>query len=391
MKRLFSTIIFLFAAGLLFAQQAQVNLDWAPHKNTENLALRYGTGTITPIVLDDRTVTFKIVAPKAGSVNVLGFPYSSSDPIPMAKNDDGIWEVTVGPYEPDIYLYRFEVDGMKFSDHDNSYVLFGLQPSKSVVTIHGDGPNYYDAKPVPHGTVTRHIYSSDVTNGERELFVYTPPGYDSSVSYPILILMGGSGELASGWLYDGRANFIMDNLLAEGNAKPTIIVFPNNQLLHRATPDHVKYTFNLTSKEVLQHVLPMVESNYNTIKSPRGRAIAGLSMGGRQSGQIGFRNLDTFGSFGLFSAGHVESDESFEKFLADPATNDKIDLLFTGLGALEAPERYGGRLHATLEQHNIEHEYYVGGAGHEWITWRHQLYTRFLPQLWQHLDGATKE
>jgi len=386
MKRLLVTLVLLFSVATLHAQQAQVNLDWAPHRNAENLALRYATGTITPVVHDDRTVTFKIVAPKAGSVNLLGFPYSTSDPIPMGKNDDGAWEVTVGPYEPDIYYYRLEVDGAKVVDHDNSFVLFGLQPAKSVVVVHGDGPNYYDAKDVPHGTVTRHIYTSDVTNGERELFVYTPPGYDPEVSYPMLILMGGSGELASGWFLDGKANFIMDNLLAEGKAKPTIIVSPNNQLLHRATPDHVKYTFDLTSKEIFQHILPLVESRYNTIKSPRGRALAGLSMGGRQSRHIGFRNLDTFGSFGLFSAGNVESDASFEAFLADPATNDKIDFLYTGLGPLEPPERYGGVLHDILEKHGIEHEYYIGGAGHEWMTWRHQLHVRFLPQLWQHLD-----
>jgi enterochelin esterase family protein len=114
-------------------------------------------------------------------------------------------------------------------------------------------------------------------------------------------------------------------------------------------------------------------------------------MGGRQSRQIGFRNLDTFGSFGLFSAGRVDSDASFEAFLADPETNDKIDLLFTGLGSLEVAERYGGRLHNTLVEHDIDHEYHVSAAGHEWITWRDQLHARFLPQLWRHLDETTQE
>lgn len=388
MKRLFVAVLFVFLAGPSLAQQAQVNLDWAPHRNAENLSLRYGTGTITPVVHDDRTVTFKLVAPKAASVNITGFPYSTSEPISMARNDDGVWEVTVGPYEPDIYYYRFDIDGAMAVDLDNSYILYGLQPAKSMVVVHGDGPRYYDAKAVPHGTITRHIYTSDVTNGERELFVYTPPGYDPEISYPVLILMGGSGELAEGWLNDGRANFIMDNLLAEGKARPMIIVFPNNQLLHRATPDHVRYTFDLTSKEIFQHILPLVESEYNTIRSPRGRALAGLSMGGRQSRHIGFRNLDSFGSFGLFSAGNVESDASFEAFLADPATNEKIDLLYTGLGPREPADNYGQRLHEILEQHDIEHEYYVGGAGHEWMTWRHQLHSRFLPQLWQHLDAS---
>ena len=386
MKRLLLAIAGLSMVSALHAQQAQVNLEWDPHRNAENLALRYGTGTLTPVVHDDRTVTFKIVAPKATNVKIAGFPYSTSEPIPMAKNAEGTWEVTVGPYEPDIYYYRFDVDGAMVVDHDNSYILFGLQPAKSVLVVHGDGPMYYDAKDVPHGKVTRHVYTSDVTRGERELFVYTPPGYDPAEKYPLLILMGGSGELAAGWLLDGRANFIMDNLLAENKVKPMIIAFPNNQLLHRATPDHVRYTFDLTSKEIFGHVLPLVEAEYSTIRSPRGRALAGLSMGGRQARHIGFRNLDTFGSFGLFSAGNVESDASFEAFLRDPATNDRIDLLYTGLGPLEPVDRYGGELHEALEQHGIEHEYYVGGAGHEWMTWRHQLHSRFLPQLWQHLD-----
>ena len=129
---------------------------------------------------------------------------------------------------------------------------------------------------MPHGVVTRHVYHSDVLNGEREMYVYTPPGYDRSRRYPVLYLLGGSGELASNWNIEGRAGFIDDNLIADGKAMPLIIAMPNNQVVHRSDPKHTELTFPLFDKELRQHIVPLVDKAYSTQADARGRAIAGL-------------------------------------------------------------------------------------------------------------------
>jgi len=240
---------------------------------------------------------------------------------------------------------------------------------------------------VPHGTVTRHVYHSGVTSGERELYVYTPPGYDRAKTYPVLYLVGGSGELPHNWVYDGRVSFIMDNLLAEGKVVPMVIAIPNNQVVHRNHPRHVELTFPAFEAELRKHVIPLVESLYRVRSDARGRALSGLSMGGRHTMFVGFKSLDLFASFGVLSAGDVDSEASIAAFLNDPDVNRKVDYLFVGQGTEEAKGRMGQRcvaLHEALLRHRVRHEYYVGGlAGHDWATWRHLVYSRFLPGLWR--------
>lgn len=372
-------------------QQANVNLDYNPQKNTEGL-IPFSAPLNSPEVNDDHTVTFRLKAPKAQEVKLVGVAIltalgKGNEPIPFTKGEDGIWTLTVGPLKPDIYAYYFDVDGVQITDPSNTYVACAAMPAYSELIVHGAEPAYYDAKKVPHGTVTRHIYHSEVTHGERELYVYTPPGYTPKKKYPVLYLLGGSGELPANWMYNGRVNFIMDNLLAEGKAIPMIIVIPNNQVIHRNHPRHAELTFDIFEKEIRQHVIPLVDESYSTIQSPKGRALAGLSMGGRHTMYVGFRSLDLFANFGILSAGDINAETSLAYFLNDPTVNDKIDYLFVGQGTEEANAFIGQRcvaLHNALTKHNIKHEYYVGGyGGHDWATWRHLLYYRFLPNLWQ--------
>jgi enterochelin esterase family protein len=371
----------------VLAQQAHVNLDWDPQRNTDGLK-PFGAQAISPEVHDDRTVTFRVPAPEATQVALTGYALfavlDAEDPLPMKKGEGGVWEVTVGPVPPDIYVYRVRIDGVDVADPNNTLAGSADQPPYSLLVVHGDRPAYYDAKPVPHGTVTRHVYHSQVTGGERELYVYTPPGYDLTKRYPVLYLMGGSGELASNWMIEGRANFIMDNLLAEGRAVPMLIVVPNNQLIHRSHPEHRELTFDLVEAELKQQVLPLIESAYSVRTDPGGRALAGLSMGGRHATVVGLRNLDLFGSLGILSAGVQNAETVLAGALADPKLNERIDYLLVGQGSLE--ERPGGRtevLHELLEKNGVEHEYYVGGNAHDWATWRHLLYARLLPGLWR--------
>jgi enterochelin esterase-like enzyme len=388
------TKLFILAATLLsgsaWAQQANVNLDFNPQKNTENL-VPFSAPLNSPDVHDDRTVAFRLKAPEAQRVELAGVAILTAlgqqKPLPFQKGADGVWSLTVGPLPPDMYIYHLVVDGVQMADPNNTVAGFTAMPPFSQLVVHGDAPAYYDARDVPHGAVTRHVYHSGVTTGERELYVYTPPGYDRTRTYPVLYLVGGSGDLPHNWIYEGRVNFIMDNLLAEGKALPMVIVLPNNQVVHRNHPRHVELTFAAFERELREHVIPLVEKQYSVRRDPAGRALSGLSMGGRHTMFVGFKSLDLFASFGVLSAGDVESETSLAAFLNDPDVNKKVRYLFVGQGTEEAKGRMGERcvaLHEALLKHGVRHEYYVGGhGGHDWATWRHLVHERFLPGLWR--------
>jgi enterochelin esterase-like enzyme len=380
-----------FTFNTAVAQQANVNLDWRPHFNAENLT-PFSAPLNSPDVKNDHTVTFRLKAPDAKKVNLTGGHILAAlgrgrEPLPFVKEENGIWTLTVGPLKPDMYVYQFNVDGMNITDPSNTIAAFTGMPPYSYVVVHGESPAYYDAKNVPHGTVTRHIYHSDVTNGTRDLYVYTPPGYDPKKKYPTLYLLGGSGELPSNWMYDGRANLILDNLIAEGKALPMVMVLPNNQIVHRNHPQHADLTFKLFEKELRDHIVPLVEQSYSVRKEPKYRALSGLSMGGRHTMFCGFNSLDIFGNFGVLSAGDNDSEKTLSAFLNDPKVNDKVKYLFVGQGNQEESGTFGARvagLRKALDNHKINYEYYVGGGmGHDWTTWRHLLYYRFLPNLWR--------
>jgi enterochelin esterase family protein len=385
----FCVLLMLVGSYPLEAQQAHVNLDWNPQKNTRNL-IPFGANVISPEVRDDRTVTFRVKAPQAKQVLLTGGPMllalGAKEPITFQKGDDGVWTLTVGPVKPDIYVYKFIIDGVTVADPNNTFTGFADQPGYSNLVVHGDGPAYYDARAVAHGAVTRHIYHSDVLQGEREIYVYTPPGYTPQKKYPVLYLLGGSGELASTWSLDGRANFIADNLIADGKALPMIIAMPNNQVVHRSDPQHQELTFKLFEEELRKQIVPFVDKHYNTQPDRKSRALAGLSMGGRHTQFVGLKCLDLFSSFGILSAGDIDTEKTSASFLNDPKANDKVDYLFVGQGTGEVAT-IGKRtvaLHEALVKHNIKHEYYVGGDGaHDWSTWRHLLYVRLLPNLWR--------
>jgi enterochelin esterase-like enzyme len=381
------SIAFLFLLGIigLNAQQAHVNLDWAPQRNDQGLR-PFMANTVSPEVHDDHTVTFRVLAPDVGEIFLSGSilrALKSEKPLPFTKGEDGIWSLSVGPMTPEIYYYKLIIDGVSVVDPANTLVGFADQPGFSIVVVHGDAPAWYDAKQVPHGAVTRHIYHSDVTGGEREMFVYTPPGYDVSKKYPVLYLVGGSGELASTWSLFGRVNFIEDNLIAEGKALPMIIAMPNNQVVHRMDPKHREKSFPMFNDEMIKEVIPFVEESYSVKTSKHDRAISGLSMGGRHAQIIGFNNLDVFGSIGMLSG--AESMDLNPGVFDDPNLNDKIDYLFVGAGTNETtPQSRHALFHDELVKRNIEHEYYIGSEGaHDFVTWRHLLYYKFLPRLWQ--------
>ncbi|MCQ2134322.1 MAG: hypothetical protein MJY88_05070 [Bacteroidales bacterium] len=392
MNKLLSTA----ALALLFAlpaaaQQSNINLSHNPQKDTEGL-IPFSANLNSPDVHDDHTVTFRLRAPKAESVALSGAMTTVmgvQGRIPFTKGEDGIWTLTIGPLPVDMYQYNLVVDGVSMADPNNTYASFTAMPPYSELIIHGSEPMWYDAKEgVAHGKVSREFYYSPVTKGMRDIYVYTPPQYNPKKKYPVLYLMGGSGELPNNWMYDGRVNFIMDNLIAEGKAEPMIIAIVNNQVVHRNHPQHADLTFDIMEREYREAIIPFIDSHYKTIANPHGRAISGLSMGGRHTMFVGLNSLDLFANFGVLSAGDNKPEEtSLATFLNDPKANDKVDYLFVGQGGAEEKGAFNVRVKGfrdALDKHGIEYEYYCTGiAGHDWSTWRHLLYERFLPNLWK--------
>ncbi len=366
------------------AQQDHVDIDWDPQRNRDNIT-PFSARVNSPEVHDDHTVTFRLLGPDVDRVTVSGGMFVGDEAgrrAEMTKDENGGWSVTVGPLDPNVYLYWYQVDGVQMADPNNTYTGHAAMPPFSMVWVHGDGPAFYDAKDVPHGDLTTHYYHSDVTGGERYMLVYTPPGYDPAKEYPVLYLMGGSGDLPETWTMHGHANFIMDNLLAEGKAVPMLIVIPNNQMVHRSHPRHTELSFPLIEREFLEEIIPYVESRYSVVRNRHGRAISGLSMGGRHAQYVGLRNLDLFANIGILSAA-IAVDET--PALRDPDINSQLDYFFLGAGTHEtSPTARHEVLHRQLEDLGVRHEYYVGSRGaHDLIAWRHLLYYRFLPNLWR--------
>ena len=379
----FVLALLLCYSAPLFAQQSHVNIDWDPQRNKERLN-PYGTRIISPEVHDDHTVTFRLIGPNVNSLTVSGTMFVGEEAgkrVPLVKGADGIWSVTIGPLVPDIYIYSFQMDGVSIVDPNNTITGNAAQPAMGFLWVHGNAPTFYDAKNVPHGTVTQHFYHSTVSNGERTLFVYTPPGYDTAKKYPVLYLMGGSGEDAESWIKNGQANFIMDNLLSENKAVQMLIVFPNNQIVHRSHPQHTELSFPMMEREFKEVIIPLVESRYSVIKDKHSRAISGLSMGGRHTQYVGIRNLDIFGSMGILSAALPIDDTPA---LRDPDINAKFDYLFVGAGTFETnPTARHQVLHDELVKLGVKHEYLVGSRGaHDFTTWRFLLH-HFLQNLWR--------
>ncbi len=387
MKQLISFVALALMSCTLYAQQSHVNIQYDPQRNTENIT-PFSAQVISPEVFDDHTVTFRVKAPDAHDVRLTGSMFVGQEArkqVPFTKGDDGIWTLTIGPLKPEIYLYYIIIDGVQNVDPNNTFTGHAAMPAFSMLFVHGDEPAWYDPKPdVPHGSITTHYYKSSVTGGLRDMMVYTPANYNPKKKYPVLYLMGGSGDLTETWVMHGRANWILDNIIAEGKAKEMIVCFPNDQMVTRNHPQHTELAFPLIEKELIQCIIPFVESHYSCIKDRHARALSGLSMGGRMSQYVGLRNLDVFGSVGLLSAA---IDVSETPVLQEKDVNSKIDYLFVGGGTYETGfmARHE-RLHEELDKLGVKHEFYSGGGGaHDLVTWRHLLYFKFLPHLWQNL------
>jgi enterochelin esterase family protein len=274
-------------------------------------------------------------------------------------------------------------------DPVNPMIQLGERGSSSMFTVPGDKPATYDWQNVPHGTVHENYYESKSLGAPRRVNVYTPPGYETGKStYPVLYLLHGSGDTEAGWTVIGRANLIMDNLIAAGKAKPMIVVMPYGRaradvyLSPFGTPNTEAAAFE---KDLLTDVIPYAEKAYRISGKPDERAIAGLSMGGGQALNIGLRHLDTFHSVGAFSAGirNTNFEEQYKDLLADPAAaNKKLKVFYIACGKTDSLFAASETLHTTLEKRQIKHSFTPSEEGHVWRNWRAYL-SDFVPQLFR--------
>ncbi|MDQ6666128.1 MAG: alpha/beta hydrolase-fold protein [Acidobacteriota bacterium] len=343
---------------------------------------------VSPEVMKDGKVIFRIAAPRASNVTFYGdwMPVGTEEK--MAKDSSGVWSVTTGPLTPSIYLYSFTVDGVTMADPINPRIKLRSRTSASMVEVPANPPALWEARDVPHGNVEINWERATALGGEtRSMWIYTPPGYERELTrrYPVLYLFHGSNDTAAGWTMAGGANFILDNLIAEKKAVPMIVAMPYGHAVPFDAPrsEQAKNT-SLFEDYLLRDAMPLVESKYRVVKNRDSRAIAGLSMGGGQSLAIGFRHLDLFSGIGAFSAAVPGDFETrFSEALKHPAaTNEKIKTLWIGCGRQDSLFERSRKLSDLLDANKIRHTFRASEGAHTYTVWR-EYFAELVPLLFQ--------
>jgi enterochelin esterase-like enzyme len=346
----------------------------------------------SPEISPDRHVTFRLRAPEVASAVLSGEFMKGTQS--FVKDADGLWSVTIGPLAPEIYAYNFTIDGIKTIDPGNFDVKTGSTAStiESILKVPGDQPAFYDAQPVPHGEIRTDWYGSKSLNSIRRMTIYTPPGYDSSgkTRYPVLYLFHGANADETAWTRLGHVNLILDNLLASGKMKPFIAVMPFGYPSPPSEPatGQSRGFSSVTdgfSKDLLGEVIPYVQAHYRVYTDRDHRAIAGLSMGGIESLQIGLNHLDQFSYVGGFSAAISPAtfSKDFAPLAADPnAANRELHLLWIGCGTDDGLFGASNSFSRFLDDSQVKHTFYKIPGAHTWIVWR-QFLEEFAPQLFR--------
>lgn len=335
----------------------------------------------SPKILDDNRVAFHVFAPEATKVQIeFGKPEGperGEKVYDLERNEKGDWTVTTDPALPGFHYYNVLVDGFKAAD-PAAACYFGWGFWCSGVEIPEPEFSAHLPNSVPHGEVRLHWYDSPLTNTTRRCLVYTPPGYeeDPTKRYPVLHLQHGSGEAEWSWTGQGKANFILDNLIAEGKARPMLVVMDSGYAQQPGTNADQRDK-NLFGDVVIKELVPEIDRCFRTEGSRGGRALAGLSMGAGQALRIGLANLDVFGSVAALSGGgrNFDPKTSYDGIFANPsAANDKLDLLWMGCGRQDGGFAGARGMHEALEKAGVTHEWYELEGSHDWGVWRRHLY-----------------
>lgn len=397
MKRFLFLSAMLLVCAMTFAQQAL----WG------------GAPVVSPEVHDNNTVTFRLKAPKAVKVQVTGdflptqkikTPFGEFDGPGVAdltENKDGVWEFTTPePLKPELYSYTFLVDGLKITDPSNVYQIRDVASVTNVFIIGGDRADLYKVNKVPHGTVSKVWYHSDALDLDRRLTVYTPAGYETSGKrYPVFYLLHGMGGDENAWSELGRTAQIMDNLIAQGKAKPMIVVMTNGNAALEAAPGESSLGFTVPSMNLpktmegsfeaaFPEVVKFIDKTYRTQANKKGRAIAGLSMGGFHSMHISKQYPDMFNYVGLFSAAIMPGKDVKSPIYDDLEGKLKTQfakkpaLYWIGIGTTDFLYKANEDYRKMLDEKGYKYTYYETGEGHIWKNWRIYL-TEFAPLLFK--------
>jgi len=350
---------------------------------------------VSPELAEDGRVTFRLRAPNAEKVTLR---LETAGGLPMRKDDRGVWSVISKVLKPDVYVYSFIVDGLRMPDPGNPMLKVNLFNTASQVHVPGPASLPWENNDVPHGVIHRHVYKSSIVGLERPFLVYTPPAYDPKAkqAYPVLYLLHGYSDIEDSWVTVGRANLILDNLIAQGKAKPMVVVMPlgygNTAVISRGwqgLADRNAWTDSISKfkEAVLTELIPLVESAYHVSKNRQDRAITGLSMGGTQSLFIGLNALDRFAWIGAFSSGGLDQD--FDRAYAQVGkdVNAQLRLLWIGCGQEDRLIDVNRRLVDWLRSKEVRHTWVETPGSHSFMLWRRYL-AEFLPLLFQ---GATQD
>ena len=345
----------------------------------------------SPVIEPDNKVTFKVHSANAQSVTLNGSWMAWGQTVPLTKGTEDVWSVTVGPLDPTMYHYNFFIDGVSAIDPKNAHALRDGVRYASLLMVPGEGSKLFEVADVPHGTISQVWYNSPALKLNRRMYVYTPPGYDASKDkYPVLYLLHGGGGDEDAWTALGRANYILDNLIAQGKAKPMIIVMTNGNAFQTSslrtapnTPEITRETFmkyaGLFETSLVRDVIPYIEKNYRVKATKDSRAIAGLSMGGMQTITASIEYPDVFGYIGVFSSGIFQPGPGQEeKFVALKKAGFKK--YWVACGKDDFVMESNKRLLDMLKKTDIKHEYFENEGGHTWANWRTYL-SMFAPML----------
>ncbi|MBN1974294.1 MAG: hypothetical protein JW787_11685 [Sedimentisphaerales bacterium] len=377
-----------------------------------------GRGSVSsPVIASDNKVTFRISAPKATSVTVRG---DFGDAAQMTKDEQGVWSVTVGPLQPEVYSYTFDIDGVTVLDPSNFQLSRDTTRNQNLLIVPGEGSDLYIVKDVPHGTVSDVWYDSPGLNMRRRMVIYTPPGYETgSEKYPVLYVLHGGGGDEEQWLRMARVPQIFDNLIAEGKAKPMIVIMPNGNANQAAATEaapasiglrrggagpltrgnapaagvrgagagggaaggYSEASLSVIAEEYVKSVGAFIDKNYRVLPGSENRAITGLSMGGGHAFYTGMKNMDYYGWVGEFSTsmfGGLQStgitydlDTAIGGVLKDADNiNKKLNLLYISCGREDPRLAATKEMTEALRKRGIEVVYTDWPGAHEWKVWR---------------------
>jgi len=359
---------------------------------------------VSPEIKSDNMVIFRFQAPEAKEVKISGDWMPSKDWIPgseaMTKDEKGVWSYTTSVLPSDLYGYSFTVDGLKTTDPNNVYLIRDVASVTNVFIVNGDKGDLYKVNKIPHGTVSRRWYNSPGNGIERRMTIYTPAGYETSkIKYPVLYLLHGMGGDEEAWIALGRSSQILDNLIAQGKAKPMIVVMTNGNVSQEAAPGEstlgmYKPTFQLPNtmdgkfEETFTDVIKFIEGNYRVKAEKSGRAIAGLSMGGFHSLHISRYYPNTFDYVGLFSAAIMADAKVTSKVYANVDGTLKTQmkngykLYWIGIGKADFLYKNVTEYRAKLDGMGMKYTYRESEGGHTWTNWRVYL-SEFAPLLFK--------